>query len=277
MFLRTAPPAPPAPPALTALPAAALALLAATAQAQDIDSIRQMPAAEAPGSGAGIVGLGLASGPRYAGADGTRTRVMPVLGYQWANGWFASTLGGVGVNLSSTPGLQYGPRLTVDFGRKADSDGALRGMGDVKASAELGGFVSYRVAEALNLHANLRAGSGEDHRGLRMDLGAAYGFQLAPGLRLRLGADTTLANQAYAQTRFGVTASQSASSGYAVYTAKAGLQDLRASVGLNLALAPRVMLSTALTSTTLLGDAKDSPLVRKASSVSGQVGVAYGF
>jgi outer membrane scaffolding protein for murein synthesis (MipA/OmpV family) len=165
----------------------------------------------------------------------------------------------------------------VDFGRQADSDPRLRGMGDVKAAAELGGFVNVRVADALSLHANLRAGSGEDHKGVRMDLGAAYGFQLAPGLRLRLGANTTLGNQAYAQTHFGVTAGQSASSGYAAYTPKAGFQDVRASIGLNVAITPRVTLSTALTSTTLLGDAKDSPLVRKTSSVSGQVGVAYGF
>lgn len=266
-----------------ALPATALALALCTAaaQAQDIDSIRQMPAAEGPGTstgtGQGIVGLGMASGPRFPGADDTRTRLLPVLGYQWANGWFASTLGGVGVNLSSTPGLQYGPRLTVDFGRRESTDAALRGMGNVQASAELGGFVHYRVVDALTLHADLRAGSGEDHKGVRMDLGAGYGFQLAPGMRLRLGASTTVANQAYAQTHFGVTAGQSASSGYALYTPKAGFQDVRASVGLNVALAPRVMLSTALTSTTLLGDAKDSPLVRKTSGLSGQIGVAYGF
>jgi outer membrane scaffolding protein for murein synthesis (MipA/OmpV family) len=261
-----------------AAPVGTLALLgglAAAAQAQDIDSIRQMPASE--GQSGGIVGLGLASGPRYAGADDTRTRVLPVLGYQWASGWFASTIGGLGVNLSSTPGLQYGPRLTVDFGRRESSDSRLRGLGDVKASAEIGGFVNYRVADALSLHANLRAGSGEDHKGVRMDLGAAYSYEIAPGLRLRLGADTLLANQAYAQTHFGVTSGQSASSGYTVYTPKAGLQDVRASIGLNLALAPHVTLSTALTSTTLLGDAKDSPLVRKTSTVSGQVGVAYRF
>ena len=110
-----------------------------------------------------------------------------------------------------------------------------------------------------------------------MDLGAAYGYELAPGVRLRLGASATLANQNYAQTNYGVTSGQSASSGYAVYAPKAGFQDMRASVGLNFALAPRVMLSTALTSTTLLGDAKGSPLVRKSNGVSAQVGVAYGF
>jgi outer membrane protein len=266
-----------------ALPAIAiaLALRAAAAQAQDVDSIRQLPAANGPasttGTGQGIVGLGVASGPRFPGADDSRTRVLPVLGYQWANGWFASTLGGVGVNLSSTPGLQFGPRLTVDFGRRESTATALRGLGNVQASAELGGFVNVRVADALMLNADLRAGSGEDHKGVRMDFGAGYGFQLGRGVRLRLGASTTVANQAYAQTHFGVTASQSASSGYAQYTPKAGFQDVRASVGLNVVLAPRVMLSTALTSTTLLGDAKDSPLVRQTSGLSGQIGVAYGF
>ncbi len=258
-----------------ALPAGVLSLFAAVAQAQDIDSIRLLPTGE--GQGAGLIGLGVATGPRFPGSDDTRTRVLPVLAYQWANGWFASTLGGVGVNLSSAPGLQFGPRLTVDFGRKEDSDSRLRGMGNVNPAAELGGFVNLRVVDALSLQASLRAGSGEDHKGVRMDLGASYGFPLAPGLRLRLGANTTVGNQAYAQTHFGVTASQSVNSGYAVYKPKAGFQDVRASVGLNYAIAPRVMLSTTLTSTSLLGDAKGSPLVRKTNTVSGQLGLAYGF
>jgi outer membrane scaffolding protein for murein synthesis (MipA/OmpV family) len=257
------------------LPAGALALCAALAQAQDIDSIRLMPASE--GQGAGIVGLGVATGPRYVGAGDNRTRALPVLGYQWANGWFASTIGGVGVNLSSTPGLQFGPRLTVDFGRRENSDAALRGMGNVNPSAELGGFVNYRLVDALTVQASLRAGSGADHKDTRLELGAAYGFPLTPALRLRLGANATLANQAYAQTHFGITASQAASSGYALYTPRSGFQDVRTSIGLNMVLAPRVMLTSSLTGTTLLGDAKSSPLVHKTNSVSGQVGVAYGF
>ena len=258
-----------------ALPASVLGLFAALAQAQDIDSIRLEPANE--GKGGGLVGLGVAIGPRYIGSDNTRTRVLPVAAYQWANGWFASTVGGVGVNLSSTSGLQYGPRLTVDFGRKEGSDSRLRGMGTVSPAAELGGFVNYRLVDMLSLHASLRAGSGEDHNGVRMDLGASYGLPLAHGLRLRLGVNATLSNQAYAQTRFGVTASQSARSGYAVYAPKAGFQDVRASIGLHYAIAPRVLLGTTLTSTTLLGDAKGSPLVRRTNGISGQFGVAYGF
>jgi outer membrane scaffolding protein for murein synthesis (MipA/OmpV family) len=252
-----------------------LALCARGAMAQDVDSIRQMPPLE--GKDAGLIGLGVATGGRYSGADDTRTRVLPVLGYHWANGWFASTSQGVGFNMSSTPGLQYGPRVTLDLGRRERDDPLLRGLGNVKPSAEIGGFVNYRVIDALSLNASVRAGAGEDHRGLRADFGAGWGTELAPGLRLRVGAGTTVTNQAYAQSRYGVNAAQAASSGYASYTPKAGVQDVHSSVGLNYALAPRVTLSTSLTATRLVGDAKDSPLVRKAGSVSGQVGVAYGF
>jgi outer membrane scaffolding protein for murein synthesis (MipA/OmpV family) len=252
-----------------------LALCAEAARAQDIDSIRLMPPLE--GKDAGVIGLGVATGGRYSGADDTRTRVLPVLGYHWANGWFASTSQGVGYNMSSTPGLQYGPRITVDLGRREHDDPPLHGLGNVKPSAELGGFVNYRVIDALSLNASVRAGAGEDHRGLRADFGVAWGTELAPGLRLRVGTGITVTNQAYAQSRYGVSATQAANSGYASYTPKAGVQDVHGSIGLNYTLAPRVTLSTSLIATSLMGDAKDSPVVRKASNVGGQVGVAYGF
>ena len=268
--------------ALPLLPLPLLLLLASSlAQAQassqadipDPGPVRLGP----PGTEGGVVGLGLASGPRYLGAGERQLRVLPILGYQWANGWFASTAQGVGVNLSASPDLQYGPRLTIDPGRRARDEGVLKGMGAVHAAAEAGGFINYRALGGLWLNASLRAGAGQDHRGARMDLGASYGRELAPGLRLRLGTGVTLANQAWAQTRFGVSDAQSTSSGNPAFRPAGGLQDVNGTAGLSYAWSPRVTLSTGITATRVLGDAKDSPLVGKRSTVSGLVGLTYGF
>jgi outer membrane scaffolding protein for murein synthesis (MipA/OmpV family) len=261
----------------TALGLASATLLAAAlpAQAQMFDSVRLVSGA--PGRDIGLAGAALLVGKRYIGSDENRVMLVPVLDYQWANGWFAGLGNGVGYNASSTPGLHFGPRLTVDLGRKESRSSALRGMGDVNPSAELGGFVSYSPQQAVSLTASLRAGSGEDHKGVRLDLGASYGFVLSPQLRLRLGVHGTVYNQAHMQTDFGVTAAQAARSGYAVYTPKGGFEDLRASVGLSYAFSMRTVLTTSVSTTTLVGDAKTSPLVRNTSTVSGLAALAYAF
>jgi outer membrane scaffolding protein for murein synthesis (MipA/OmpV family) len=225
----------------------------------------------------GLAGIGVASAPSYDGSDERRTRALPLLDYRWANGWFAGTVKGIGYNASRTPGLEFGPRLTVDFGRKERRSAALRGMGDVDAKAELGAFVEVDLTPALSLGATLQAGGGDGGQGVRSELEVGYAFDLGHGLKVSLGAATTLANQAYVQSYFGVTAAQSAASGYAVYTPQAGAMDVSAKVSLRYPLAPRVMLTAAFRATQLQGDAKASPLVRKASSVSGLLALGYAF
>jgi outer membrane scaffolding protein for murein synthesis (MipA/OmpV family) len=225
----------------------------------------------------GLVGIGVGSAPRYAGSDERRTSALPLLDYRWDNGWFAGTLKGVGYNASRTPGLEFGPRLTVDFGRRERRSAALRGMGDVDAKAELGAFVDYELTPALSLGATLQAGGGDGGQGVRSELELSYGFKLGSGLQLSLGLGTTLANQAYMQSYFGVTPAQAAASGYTIYTPKAGAMDVNAKVSLRYPLAPRVMLTAAVTATQLQGDAKASPLVRKASSVSALLALGYAF
>lgn len=225
----------------------------------------------------GLAGIGVGSAPRYAGSDERRTSALPLLDYRWANGWFAGTVKGIGYNASRTPGLEFGPRLTVDFGRKERRSAALRGMGDVDAKAELGAFIDYELTPALSLGATLQAGAGDGGQGLRSELELSHGFDLGSGLELSLGVGTTLANQAYVQSYFGVTRAQAAATGYAIYTPKAGAMDVSAKVSLRYPLAPRVMLTAALTATQLQGDAKASPLVRKASSVGGLLALGYAF
>lgn len=250
-------------------------LLPMLASGQTFDDVRLLDTA--PGQNVGLAGAAVHSGPSYSGASSRRTGLAPLLNYQWANGWFAGTSHGVGYNASSTPGLQFGPRLTLDFGRKESRSSTLRGMGDVDPSLELGGFVNYRIAGALRLTAALRAGAGDDHKGVRLDLGVGHGFELARGLRLNLGVASTVANQAMLQSYFGVTAAQAARSGYAVFTPKAGLQDVRAHASLAYSVAPRTTLTFGISTTQLLGDAKASPLVRKATSTGAVAAVVYAF
>jgi outer membrane scaffolding protein for murein synthesis (MipA/OmpV family) len=248
---------------------------AAGAQAQAFDAVRLYGAA--PGTDGGSIAAVLLAGRQYQGSDERRTLVLPVLDYQWANGWFAGVSNGVGYNFSSSAQLQYGLRLTAALDRQEGRSSALRGLGDVAAKAEGGAFFNMLSPAGYFFSSSARYGAGQDGKGLLLDLGAGYATSLAPQWRLGVGAAVTVANAAYLQSYFGVTAAQSARSAYAAYTPGAGLRDARVNASLTHVLNPRTSITGAATLSSLLGDAKNSPLTRQKTTASGLLAVSYAF
>jgi MipA family protein len=259
--------------AAAALAASVGALTAA--QAQAFDAVRLYGAA--PGNDGGTAGLAVIAGTEYMGSDERRTLVLPILDYQWANGWFAGVSNGVGYNFSTSPSMQYGLRVTADLGRKASRSDALRGMGDIDASAELGGFFNVALTSGFSLTTSLRYGAGNNNKGLVADLGAVYSTEFAPQWRLSVGAALTAVNAEYMQSYFGVSAVQAAASGYRGFTPKAGIRDVRSNVALSYQLSREISLTGVLGTVTLVGDVADSPLTRKKSSVNGFAALTYAF
>lgn len=262
-------------PTVRAFAAAVLLGGAQAAWAQGFDSVRLFGAA--PGKDGGTAGVALISGARYAGSDERRVMLLPTLDYQWANGFFAGVGNGVGYNFSTQPGLSYGVRLTADFGRKESRSNALRGMGDIDASAQLGAFFNYSLTRSVSLTSSLRYGSGNDNKGLLLDLGLGTGRMLAPQWRVGANVGATLANAQYQQSYFGVSRTQAARSGYRTYTPGAGVRDMRVGVSLTHIINPRLTMTGGLSVSSLLGDAKDSPLTKQATTVNGLVVLGYGF
>jgi outer membrane scaffolding protein for murein synthesis (MipA/OmpV family) len=252
-----------------------ISLAAPSAFAQAFDAFRL-----AGGSGEkdrGSVGLAVIAGMRYQGADERRTILLPVLDYQWRNGWFAGTRNGIGYNFGQTRELQYGLRITADFGRDESRSNALRGMGDIDPRPEVGAFLNYSVNKEITLSSSLRYGSGDNSSGMVIDLGVGYSTRLSPLWRLSLGASMTLANEDYMQSYFGVSTTQAATSGYAAYRPGFGLRDVRANASLSYLITPSFTILTTVSVSSLQGDAKDSPLTRQATSATGVVAVTYEF
>jgi outer membrane scaffolding protein for murein synthesis (MipA/OmpV family) len=263
-------------PLLTTLAlAAGLAGACPAALSQSFDAVRL--SAAAAGQSGGTAGLAVFEGHEYLGSDQRRTRVLPVVDYQWADGWFAGVTNGIGYNFSGSAQMQYGLRLTADAGRKASRASALHGMGDVEPAAEGGVFFNYALPQGLLLTSSARYGSGDGRKGVVVDLGAFYGTALAPKWRVGAGTAITLANADAMQSYFGVTGGQSATSGYAVYTAGPGARDARVNAVLTYAFDPRTSVTAMVGASRLLGDAKDSPLTRERTSGSGVVAVTCAF
>jgi MipA family protein len=229
-----------------------------------------------------MVGLGVANGAAYLGSDERRTRALPVLAARWSNGWSAGVGGFAGTGglfyrfPGSTP-WSYGLRLTVDLGRDEDDADALRGMGDIEVRPEAGAFVSYALLPGLRAGAAFRYGSGNDRDGLLGELSLRGMVPVSPNVRLTAGVLATLANARSMQSAFGVDASQSLRSGYALYTPGSGLRNVDLQFGGMVDLGSNTVLMLGLTGRTLLGDAVDSPLTRDRWSLNALASLSYRF
>ena len=202
---------------------------------------------------------------------------MPAVEYQWANGWFAGTNRGVGYNFSKDPTLQYGLGLGVDIGRKESATGALVGMGSIDSKVEYGAFLNYAPDHHWRFSSVLRLGSGDTGQGVTANFGANYAIDIAPKWRLNLGASTTWANAQSMQSYFGVNTTQSQQSGHAVYSPTSGLRDVNTNLNLSYQLTPKISVSGGLKATSLIGDARNSPIVTSPQNVSGSLSVGYAF
>ena len=251
----------------------AFAILPSVAMAQASDSVRLTSAP--PGKDGGNVGLALIVGKQYQGSDERRTMVVPNLEYQWANGWFAGVRNGVGYNFSSDPSLQYGARVTVDFGRKEDRSIVLKGMGDIETKAKLGAFLNYSLSPEFMFTSAI--GIGGNGSGSVLDLGFSYSTKLSEQMRLSAGAGVKWGNAEYMQTNFGVNSAQALRSGYRQYSPGAGVSEARLQLALSYKVAPQTTVIATVSSSMLSNEAKSSPIVRKANSVTGLLGVAYAF
>ena len=225
----------------------------------------------------GKVSLAVSANADYSGSDAPRASVMPAVEYRWVNGWFAGTNRGVGYSFSKDPTLQYGLGLGVDFGRKESATGALAGMGSIDAKLEYGAFLNYTPDRHWRLSSVLRYGSGDAGQGATANFGANYAIGIAPKWRLDLGVSTTWANSQYMQSYFGVNATQSQQSGHAEYSPAAGLRDVSSSLNLSYQVTPKISVSGGLKASSLVGDARNSPIVTSPQSLSGSLSIGYAF
>ncbi len=253
----------------------ALALAAPLACAQLFDAVRLAPLP--PGQDGGRLGVAVVAGTQYRGSDERRTLVVPAIDYQWRNGWFAGVSNGIGYNASRRPEFQYGARLTADLGRDESRSTVLRGMGSIDAQPELGLFFNRLWGASGGLTSSLRQGSGNQRDGLVLDLGGYYSAALGTRSRLSVGVGTQWANASYMQDYFGVTAAQSARTGYGVASPGAAWNNVSMSLGFIHRLDDRTSVLAGLTRISLQGAARDSVLVRESSSTAGVLALTYAF
>lgn len=226
-------------------------------------------------------GLGVAYVPEYAGADNSRAVPLPFLERTYANGFFLSTQRGIGYQ-TAVDGLTVSAALGYDGGRDdhrrslfSGSD-ALRGMGEIDASAQAVLSVGYQLG-AVGISLNTKQNLGHRDYGATYTLGLNGSLYASTTDQIGWGVSTQYGDRKHAQTWFGVTAAQSAASGYRAYKATAGLENVTAGLNWTHVIDSQWVVRSAAGLTRLTSDAADSPLTQRKTTPMLMTGLIYRF
>ena len=229
------------------------------------------------GSRDGYVGLALVSTPVVNGNSSSReTLLVPLLQVQWSNGVFVSGITTVGMQLSGTPGVEYGPVMYRQQWRGPGSYQNVAGSEDVKDSFNVGGFFNYSLGQKTRFISGLVTTT--DAPGLLLDVGIQKTLpSFAAHHTVVLSAGARFADGAYAQHYYGISANNTTSDTVKNYAPTGGLVNLSAELKWNWALSASWRISTIASVIQYAPMAADSPLNSERSVVSIGSGLAYRF
>jgi len=241
------------------------------------------------------VDAGIVYAPAFLGSKDYQLSAVPNINLKYKDKFFASLQDGIGYNVINNNGWRIGPIAKYIFCRSDDGDNpfriagnrtnALRGLGDVDGTLELGGFVEYTWKE-WSVETELRQGVN-GHEGMVNDINATYTKDIhsifyndGPPLIISFGPHATLVNNNYNKTYFSITSHQSARSGLPRYTAGGGLLSYGFGTSVIVPLSESISTTWTAGYDRLAGDAADSPLVKqRGSEGQGTVGLflSYSF
>lgn len=226
-----------------------------------------------------MVGAFVAYSPAYLGADEYQLMAGPNIQVRYDRA-FLSLQDGLGYDLVRSGGWRAGPTISLRQPRRQSGNSPLmiagertddlQGLGTIKASADVGGFIAYeRGAFAAKL--DVRQATNTD-LGLIATLSARYSAMIpmssrpGPPAIFSIGPRISFVDDKYNQSYFGITTEQSVRSGLREYRAKGGV--LSAGVGASaiVPLGSRVSAMVLAGYDRLADDAARSPLVEDRGS-----------
>lgn len=222
--------------------------------------------------------------PRYAGSDSTAFAVMPGFRADFGNGFFIDpTKGGAGYShafsnrIFATTAVTYDPGR-ADYNRYAQpGSDELAGMGKIKGSI-LGGFtVGARLWSATEASVIILLPMTNTERGWSGTAKLVFPVYARDASTVTVVPSVNFGSRKNTQTYFGVTPLQSQQSGFAPYSPSGGIQSATFSAIYSHTVSRNWAVRAAAGVSQLLGDAKDSPIVKRSLNYSGGVGLIYSF
>jgi outer membrane protein len=229
------------------------------------------------------LGAGAISRPKFPGSSSRETLGIPLVNASYGRYFLGGAPGtglpfGLGARLVNTPEWQFGVVLGPDIRkpRKESDDARLKGLGDISSTAHAGLFGGYRHGW-FGVRGNVITDAGGKHEGTLASLEFEARYELLPGLSVSAGPGLTWADRKYTQTFFGIDAAQSANSGRSEYSAQAGVNSLRFSVGADYHIDSHWFVGGRVEAARLHGDARNSPITESASQNSYSIFSGYRF
>lgn len=244
----------------------ASAVLASATPVTGLAADRQAPQTPAPPMPDWTVDVGASfiAAPRFDGSKRLLYLPLPYVGVNWRDTLFASIKDGVGANLYNTEVLKAGIVARPNFGRYRSNDRRyLTGLDDVDWTVEAGGFVKYTPFPFLTTSLEVRQGIG-GHEGVIAEWSADLSAPplLDNKLFLSIGPRVSASNQQYNKGFYGITPTESARSGYAVYKPSGGFRSVGIGAGAIYRVTDTVTFSLFADYARLVGPAAKSPIVK---------------
>ena len=232
------------------------------------------------------VGLGVAFAPTYFGADETKVVPLPSLSV-YCGIFYVDTFRGLGVNYSTELGTYMSAGLGYDLGRAEKKNDwrpgskKLRGMGNVKPSLTGTVLVAQEITPwlSINAQADLRL-AGQKGRGNNYRVGVEVNpipMLDSDKKRLTVGMNAHGGSRGYNKTYYGVSAEQSLKSGFKPHEMKAGIYAYSLTADYVHKFNQHWSAFAGLDVMEFAGKAKNSPIVKNKTGVTGTAGVYYSF
>lgn len=231
------------------------------------------------------LGGGLAAASRYAGSKEMQLAPVVVIDYQMANGFYASTMRGLGFG-TALGELSLDAALGVRGERKEKNESGfggnrgsteLRGMGDIKASATANLRAGYRLTPGLMLGASVALPLSQRQNGKTAGLEVSGILHQDDSDKIAITLGANFADQKYMQTYHGVTARQALNAKRKQFTPHAGMYEAVLSIGWEHRVGQRWSVTGMLGSSTLVRDAARSPLTLRSTAPTAALYASYRY
>ncbi len=228
-----------------------------------------------------MVGVGGDYKPDFEGANRSMFSPVPIFSIRRAGSaeQFRGPRDSASIALIDFGDLRAGPAGKFVSSRKASSYSELNGLGDVKTTVELGGFVEYYPVDWFRTRGELRQGIG-GHHGVVADLSADVIVPVIQRLTLSAGPRFTWESTKATSPYFGIDAVQAMATGLPAFNAKGGAHSVGAGAQVSYRINPQWEVHAYVEYERLLGDAAKSPLVTLRDSPNQTtvgIGASYAF
>ena len=219
--------------------------------------------------------------PRFLGSKSLALGASPIFSIQGAGSpdRFKSALDNPSITLFDMGRFQAGVVGKFEPARTASSDKALKGLGDVGAAVEVGGFAEYFPVDWFRTRAEVRNGFG-GHKGVVGELSADAIIPLTDRLTVSAGPRASIKNATAVAPYFDVDALQSQASGLPTYRTKGSTESAGLGAQLSYKLDSQWEVHSTVEYERLFGSAAGSPLVKERGSLNQLtfgIGLSYSF